>query len=107
MSIYCWGSFFNPDHAIFWNVVGQAHIFLGPSFPNTVNDFESIFFFLAPILRPQRIFLFGEVAGVLDSAGQVLRRITPESLAEVEAVTEAPPVVLDPVTADDVIIDLE
>lgn len=51
----------------------------------TIISTESIFFFLAPILRPQRIFLFGEVAGVLDSAGQVISRITPESLAEVEA----------------------
>jgi isopentenyl phosphate kinase len=49
----------------------------------TIISTESIFFYLAPILRPERIFLLGEVEGVLDTVGQVVRRITPQTLQDV------------------------
>ncbi len=51
----------------------------------TIISTESLFFFLAPILRPQRILLLGEVDGVLDGDGQIISRITPETFPRVEA----------------------
>lgn len=50
----------------------------------TIISTETIFFYLAPLLRPQRVLLFGDMEGVLDKAGQVIRRITPGSLPKVE-----------------------
>jgi len=38
---------------------------------------EEVFFYLAPRLRPHRILLVGEVAGVLDAAGDVIPAIRP------------------------------
>lgn len=46
----------------------------------TIISTESIFFYLAPILRPERIFLLGEVEGVLDTNGRVVPRVTPQTL---------------------------
>jgi isopentenyl phosphate kinase len=48
----------------------------------TIVSTEDIFVFLANDreLRPSRILLLGEVAGVLDSAGDVIPRITPDTL---------------------------
>lgn len=46
----------------------------------TIISTESVFFYLAPIFRPQRIFLFGEVDGVLDGDGRVIPLITPDML---------------------------
>ncbi len=50
----------------------------------TIASTETVFLYLAPVLRPQRIFLFGEVDGVLDATGQVIRRISPSQLPELE-----------------------
>ena len=49
----------------------------------TIISTESIFFYLAPMLRPERIFLLGEVEGVLDAGGRVVPRITPRTLPDV------------------------
>ncbi|NPV66786.1 MAG: uridylate kinase [Anaerolineae bacterium] len=50
----------------------------------TIVSTEALFFFLAPVLRPERVVLLGEVAGVLDPAGRVIPRITPLDLPEIE-----------------------
>jgi len=50
----------------------------------TIISTESIFFFLAPVLHPERVLLLGEVAGVLDLAGRVIERITPATFPAVE-----------------------
>ncbi len=52
----------------------------------TIISTESIFNYLTPVLRPRRILLLGEVAGVLDTRGEVIQRITPANLAQIEAV---------------------
>jgi isopentenyl phosphate kinase len=44
----------------------------------TIISTEDIFLFLADELRPARILLLGEVAGVLDPDGDVISRITPD-----------------------------
>jgi isopentenyl phosphate kinase len=48
----------------------------------TIVSTEDIFVFLANDrkLRPSRILLLGEVPGVLDPAGDVIPRITPDTL---------------------------
>jgi isopentenyl phosphate kinase len=46
----------------------------------TIISTEDIFLFLADEIRPARILLLGEVAGVLDSHGDVISRITPGDL---------------------------
>jgi isopentenyl phosphate kinase len=46
----------------------------------TIISTEDIFLFLADELRPARILLLGEVAGVLDSDGDVISHITPDDL---------------------------
>lgn len=51
----------------------------------TIISTETLFDYLAPRLRPAHILLVGEVPGVLDAAGEVVPRITPGMLAEVEA----------------------
>ncbi len=45
---------------------------------------EDIFFYLADELRPARILLLGEVEGVLDAEGNVIPRITPASLVNLQ-----------------------
>jgi isopentenyl phosphate kinase len=47
----------------------------------TIISTEDIFLFLADELRPIRILLLGEVAGVLDPDGDVISRITPDDLS--------------------------
>ena len=42
----------------------------------TIVSTEEILIFLAPSLRPERILLAGEVAGVMDSAGAIIPRIS-------------------------------
>ena len=51
----------------------------------TITSTESLFFYLAGYLSVRRILLLGEVEGVLDTAGQPIRHITPASLASIEA----------------------
>lgn len=51
----------------------------------TIVSTETVFFYLAPILMPRHIFLFGEVRGVLNEKKVVIPVITPEMLPEVEA----------------------
>ena len=46
----------------------------------TIISTEDIFLFLADELRPARILLLGDVAGVLDPDGDVISRITPGDL---------------------------
>jgi isopentenyl phosphate kinase len=48
----------------------------------TIISTEDIFLFLAGELRPARILLLGEVAGVLDQSGDVIPHITPRNLPE-------------------------
>ncbi len=45
---------------------------------------EDVFVYLAPLLRPQRIILLGNAAGVLDQQGRVVPHITPATYAEIE-----------------------
>jgi isopentenyl phosphate kinase len=47
----------------------------------TIVSTEAVFFYLAAILRPDQIFLLGEVEGVFDQSGHVITHITPNSLA--------------------------
>lgn len=51
----------------------------------TITSTESLFFYLAGHLSVRRILLLGEVEGVLDTAGQLIRNVTPLSLASIEA----------------------
>jgi isopentenyl phosphate kinase len=46
----------------------------------TIISTEDIFFFLAEEFCPSRILLLGEVAGVLDSNGDIVPHITPSNL---------------------------
>jgi isopentenyl phosphate kinase len=41
----------------------------------TILSTEEILIYLAPILRPARILLAGDVAGVMDGSGQIIPRI--------------------------------
>ncbi len=50
----------------------------------TIISTETILIYLTPLLCPVRVLLLGEVAGVLDVAGNVIPRITPVSLPVVE-----------------------
>ncbi len=51
----------------------------------TIISTETIFYYLAPILRPAHIFLLGEVEGVLDREAHVIPRITPSTLPAIDA----------------------
>ncbi len=51
----------------------------------TIISTETVFFYLARNLPVCRILLLGEVDGVYDEAGKVIERITPATLADVEA----------------------
>jgi isopentenyl phosphate kinase len=51
----------------------------------TIISTEDIFLFLAEDLRPARILLLGEVAGVLGPDGAVIPRITPASFPTLQA----------------------
>lgn len=51
----------------------------------TITSTESLFFYLARHLPVKRIFLLGEVEGVLDASGALIRHITPGTLPGVEA----------------------
>lgn len=51
----------------------------------TIVSTETVFFYLARHLPVQRILLLGEVEGVYDRAGQVIREITPATLPAVES----------------------
>ncbi len=51
----------------------------------TIVSTEELLAALAPKLRPAWLLLAGETEGVLDLAGEVIPRITPESLPQVEA----------------------
>jgi len=46
----------------------------------TIISTEEIFLYLTPILRPERILLVGEVAGVLDASGETLPHLRPGQL---------------------------
>jgi isopentenyl phosphate kinase len=50
----------------------------------TIISTEEILAFLADTLRPTWFLLAGETAGVLDSAGHVIPRITPDKLAHIQ-----------------------
>lgn len=49
----------------------------------TIASTEDLFFYLAPLLQPERILLVGQAPGVVDDAGEVIPRITPGSLPRV------------------------
>lgn len=49
----------------------------------TIMSTEEIFLYLAPILRPERILLAGEIDGVLDSAGNLVPHLRPDQLPSV------------------------
>ncbi|MDX2160594.1 MAG: isopentenyl phosphate kinase [bacterium] len=51
----------------------------------TITSTETIFFYLAQHLPVEHILLLGEVDGVLDPSGALIRTITPSSLAAVES----------------------
>ncbi|HVU13652.1 MAG TPA: isopentenyl phosphate kinase [Phototrophicaceae bacterium] len=51
----------------------------------TIVSTETVFFYLARNLPVSRILLLGEVDGVYDETGKVIERITPVTLAAVEA----------------------
>lgn len=51
----------------------------------TIVSTETVFFYLARHLPVQRILLVGDVEGVYDGVGQVIREITPETLPAVES----------------------
>ena len=51
----------------------------------TIISTETIFFYLARHLPVSRILLLGEVEGVYDPSGQVIPKITPATLGEVES----------------------
>ena len=46
----------------------------------TIVSTEELFLFLAPLLRPERILLVGEVEGVLDSSKRLIPRIRPDEI---------------------------
>lgn len=48
----------------------------------TIVSTEEIFLHLAPILRPQRVLLVGQVDGVLDADGNVIPQIQPTAVEE-------------------------
>jgi isopentenyl phosphate kinase len=52
----------------------------------TIISTEDIFVFIAKELCPTRILLLGEVAGVQDSDGNLVPRITPKSLSSLKTV---------------------
>lgn len=45
----------------------------------TIISTEKIFAYLARLLKPNRIFLLGEVAGIYDRTGSIIEKITPEN----------------------------
>jgi len=45
----------------------------------TIISTEKIFAYLAKELKPQRIFLLGEVAGIYDRTGKIIEKITPDN----------------------------
>ena len=49
----------------------------------TIISTEKIFAHLAKELKPQRIFLLGEVAGIYDRTGKIIEKITPENFAAI------------------------
>lgn len=51
----------------------------------TIISTETVFFYLAQHLPVSRILLLGEVAGVLDGAGQVVPSITPGNIATIQS----------------------
>ncbi|MBZ0277675.1 MAG: isopentenyl phosphate kinase family protein [Anaerolineae bacterium] len=51
----------------------------------TIISTETIFFYLAQHLPVHRILLLGEVAGVLDTQGQVVPTITPENFSAIQS----------------------
>jgi isopentenyl phosphate kinase len=51
----------------------------------TITSTEALFFYLAEHLPVKRIVLLGEVEGVLDGDGRLIRTITPGSLADIQA----------------------
>ena len=51
----------------------------------TIVSTEDLFAYLAASLQPQRILLAGNVPGVLGAGGQVVRRITPATVAEFDS----------------------
>jgi isopentenyl phosphate kinase len=57
---------------------------LDESLGGTILSTEKIFFYLAHHLPVQQILLLGEVEGVYDQNGQVIPKITPSNLPEVE-----------------------
>jgi isopentenyl phosphate kinase len=51
----------------------------------TIVSTEDLFVYLAPRLRPRRILLAGNAPGVLDTKGQVVNRITPDTVSALDA----------------------
>ncbi len=51
----------------------------------TIVSTEDLFSYLAPLLRPKRILLIGDVPGVLDSGGQVMPNIRPDEIEAISA----------------------
>lgn len=49
----------------------------------TIISTEKIFAYLAKQLKPDRIFLLGEVAGIYDRTGSIIKKITPNNFAEI------------------------
>ncbi len=49
----------------------------------TIISTEKIFAYLAKELKPQRIFLLGEVAGIYDRTGKIIEKITPDTFAAI------------------------
>ena len=71
------------DHALIPLVYGD--VALDGVRGGTIISTETIFFYLAEKLCPDRIFLLGEVAGVYDSDRNVVALITPANLSSVAA----------------------
>jgi isopentenyl phosphate kinase len=51
----------------------------------TIVSTEDLFVYLAAKIHPQRILLAGNAPGVLDGEGQVVPRITPDTVSELDA----------------------
>src|SRR3954462_10801789 len=51
----------------------------------TIISTETVFFYLAEVLRPSRIMLLGEVKGVYDGEGKIIEHITPHNLTSITA----------------------
>src|SRR5664279_3988228 len=71
------------DHALVPLVYGDVS--LDEVRGGTIISTETVFFYLARHLPVQRVLLLGEVEGVYNSNGNVIEKITPTTLPQVEA----------------------